>query len=368
MQEYIFLHLSHYSSKNFYCHVDIENFYLDIKDISEHHGDKTVLLFHIFENLELSQINAFGLEAFRNILDHFKVKYYFVLDGLYQGQHQLINSHNIITLNWGMLYVYYNTMIKNHERIEAYNPVTGKGLFFCGKGNKPHRIGLLKKFYETDTLHNLTWSYINTDVEKQQIKNEFFSEYTDEDYIHFTQQCERVLDYTPEYDENSWTFSHFGYPCDLNLYKNTGFSIISETWVNFGTHLMTEKTWRVISNKHPFIMVGSPYNVIKLKQLGFKTFNEYLTIPDYDTIDHLDDRLDAVVTNASNLRTLLEKKEPELMEQLKIDTEYNCARFNQLARDDINNFLSALQADESLLESIVEFHHHQLKFIRNQNG
>jgi len=365
MQEYIFLHLSHYSVNHFYGQVDIENFYLDIKHISEHHAGKTVLLFHIFENLLITEINSLGLEAFRNVLDHFKIKYYFVLDGLYQDDHQTINSGNILNLNWGMLYVYYNTSMKNHEKVQEYNPTTGKGLFFCGKGNKEHRVGLLKKFYETDTLHNLSWSFIVPEQEKQAIRNKFFSDYTTEEYNNFIQHCERTLDYKPNYDDTVWTFSHIGYPCDISLYEKTGFSIISETWVTSGTYLMTEKTWRVFSNKHPFIMVGAPFNVIRLKELGFKTFNEYLTITDYDTIDCLNDRLDAVVTNAANLRTLIEKKEPELMEQLKIDTEYNYDRFNQLARININNFLSALQEDESLLESIIDFHHHNLKYTRN---
>lgn len=366
MTEYIFIHLSKYSVKHFYSQIDLETFYFDIKHISENHPDKTILFFHIFENLEFSKSLSFGLEAFRSIVDHFKVKYYFVLDGSYEGEHQIINSHNILYLNWGMMFVYYNVFIKKHPNTLEYNPESGKGLFFCGKGTKEHRIGLLKKFYDTDTIHNLVWSFINTDTEKNEIRNRFFSDYTDEQYQAFLNHCERILDYTPEYDDNSWTFSHNGYPCDISLYERTGFSIISETWINHSNHLFTEKTWRAIVNKHPFIMVGPIHNITKLRNLGFKTFNEYLTIPEYDRIDsNVSDRLDAIVINASDFRTLLEKKEPHIMEQLKQDTEYNHDRFTQLARIGVNKFLSALQEDESFLESILHFHNQFLAYDRS---
>ena len=86
MTEYIFIHLSKYSVKHFYSQIDLETFYFDIKHISENHPDKTILFFHIFENLEFSKSLSFGLEAFRSIVDHFKVKYYFVLDGSSNNQ------------------------------------------------------------------------------------------------------------------------------------------------------------------------------------------------------------------------------------------------------------------------------------------
>ena len=113
-------------------------------------------------------------------------------------------------------------------------------------------------------------------------------------------------------------------------------------------------------------MVGPIHNITKLRNLGFKTFNEYLTIPEYDRIDsNVNDRLDAIVTNASDFRTLLEKKEPHIMEQLKQDTEYNYDRFTQLARIGINKFLSTLQEDESFLESILHFHNQFLAYDRS---
>ncbi len=359
MQEYIFIHLNNYSISNLYCQIDLGRFYSDVSDMHQHHPNKTILLFHIFENLQFSENLSFGLEAFRNVLEHFNRKYYFVLDGLYEGEHQLINSNNILYLNWGMVYVYCNVFLKKHPSVKEYNPTTGKGLYLCGKGTKQHRIGLLKKLYETDTIHNLVWSFINTNAEKREIRDKFFSDYTDDQFQQFINHCERILDYNPNYQppEHEMTFAHYGYPCDISLYEQTGFSVISETWIHFNNHLFTEKTWRAIANKHPFIMVGQIKNIPKLRELGFRTFNHYLTIPEYDQIENdLDGKLDAVVTNLTNFRTLLEKKEPNIMEQLKQDTEYNFDRFTQLSRMGINKFLSALQEDENFIQSILEFH------------
>ena len=63
---------------------------------------------------------------------------------------------------------------------------------------------------------------------------------------------------------------------DKNLYKETCFSVITETEM-FSNHdrYITEKTIKPIQQLHPFIILG-PYGTLEyLKKLGFKTFDKW---------------------------------------------------------------------------------------------
>ena len=82
---------------------------------------------------------------------------------------------------------------------------------------------------------------------------------------------------------------------DLNYYKDSYFSIITEVetsgWefpplllhhptekVKYtqGSIFMSEKTFHRMAVLHPFILVGHPYSLKKLKELGFKTFSHWI--------------------------------------------------------------------------------------------
>lgn len=75
------------------------------------------------------------------------------------------------------------------------------------------------------------------------------------------------------------------------LYENTYFSVVSETnyytsdrfedglpyysYHGFGRHL-TEKVFKTIANKHPALLVSPPHSLIKLRELGYKTFSPWI--------------------------------------------------------------------------------------------
>lgn len=66
-----------------------------------------------------------------------------------------------------------------------------------------------------------------------------------------------------------------------DFYDNTYFSVITET--NFYTsegfdnniHL-SEKTFKVITQRHPFLLVNNPYALATLRQIGYKTFSPFI--------------------------------------------------------------------------------------------
>lgn len=62
-------------------------------------------------------------------------------------------------------------------------------------------------------------------------------------------------------------------PC--KWYSEIFVDVICETWYTGNSFYITEKFWRSVVTKTPFIIQGSQNILTNLKKLGFKTFDEY---------------------------------------------------------------------------------------------
>ena len=103
----------------------------------------------------------------------------------------------------------------------------------------------------------------------------------------FIKTCPRILDI--EYLQNlentkGSVFQHensyypIQHPSNLNLlqyYRDIFVDIVVETNVSGRCFLVTEKLWRAILAKRPFIVVSNPNYLNNLKRLGFKTFEDF---------------------------------------------------------------------------------------------
>lgn len=72
----------------------------------------------------------------------------------------------------------------------------------------------------------------------------------------------------------------YTYPIDKNYnikicnwYKHIFVDVVCETFSNGNVFNLTEKFWRSVATKTPFIIQGSQFTLKRLKQLGFKTFD-----------------------------------------------------------------------------------------------
>lgn len=62
-----------------------------------------------------------------------------------------------------------------------------------------------------------------------------------------------------------------------NIYQNIAIEIICETTLYPNSFHMTEKTFRPIYYRRPFILIGADGIIKKMQDLGFKTFDEVIT-------------------------------------------------------------------------------------------
>ena len=91
---------------------------------------------------------------------------------------------------------------------------------------------------------------------------------------------------------------------------------------------LTEKTWKPIACKKPFILVATPYALRDLRKLGYRTFDNIID-ETYDTI--IDDklRMKAVGAEVERLNNLSKEDFAELLYKLKDIVEFNYNLFLQ---------------------------------------
>ena len=226
-----------------------------------------------------------------------------------------------------------------HVSVPQFNRDNKKFLFLTGMPDRPNRIGLMSKFYDAGMLDRAEWTFFApwTKTDSNWCK-EHLSHYTDEQYDKFLRECERSFDgrfetakpfygsYTSENTDIVWhdvvetDWVKAPTHIDSDVYRNTLFSIVSEgpNYWDDDNAFATEKSWRVFLHRHPFIFAGHPDQFQYLKNLGYRTFEGYLPIPDYHMIQDENKRLDAVVENT---KYLLENREHD--DAILIDTEHN---------------------------------------------
>lgn len=90
----------------------------------------------------------------------------------------------------------------------------------------------------------------------------------------------------------------------MKFYKDTYFSLVNEThFTNENPRFLTEKLFRPIMHKHPYILASNPFSLQLLRDQGYQTFNGIIN-ENYDTIIDDSKRLIAIVDEVERLCNL----------------------------------------------------------------
>lgn len=274
-------------------------------------------------------------------------------------------------------YFYDNSMsvVKNAykphlTKIADYSVDQDKFIFLTGRPARPNRIGLLSKIYDADLLKHGVWSFFppwnNVDAEwcRQYLKR-----YNDIEYANFISFCTKSLDKNNEYEQcktflgvyegNKWhdivKQPYIQNPSfmDISLYNNVKLSVVSEgpiywEWCSDRFYL-TDKTYREILMKKPIIIAGYVEQYQCLKDMGFKTFDDYFLIKDYGLIPDEEERLDAIVKNIEYFM----QHSSETFEKIKKDVDFNYKLLYSYFNSQ-DNFLIYLRAKYNLSKAEVD--------------
>ena len=203
--------------------------------------------------------------------------------------------------------------------------------FLCfNKVHRQHRIDLLEYVVSNNLLEQ---SYYSFDCSEDNLEL-IASDGAYPGIKSIKNNIPLVLNKTPERDN----------PVDIieddhKYFENSYFSAVTETMFHRqprgvpnrirlhvpGTHpgrFVSEKTFKCIAMKHPFIMVG-PYKILEfLKSRGYQTFSPFIN-ESYDNIENEDQRMAAVCAEILRMCNLSEDELVKFTEFAKPIVEHN---------------------------------------------
>jgi hypothetical protein len=102
--------------------------------------------------------------------------------------------------------------------------------------------------------------------------------------------------------------------------------VVTETVFYYDKLHLTEKIFKPIVSKQPFMLLAAPGNLAYLKSYGFKTFDGIID-ESYDSIQDNDQRVDAVVAQLQWYCSLSQEEKNSVIERLAPIVEYNFYHF-----------------------------------------
>jgi hypothetical protein len=116
---------------------------------------------------------------------------------------------------------------------------------------------------------------------------------------------------------------------ELWPYRDTCLSIVTETHFEHDRLFMSEKLWKPIANRHPFIVVGTPGTLAYLHSLGFQTFMPMVD-ERYDSLVDNEQRMGALFSVIDALGALDDERRIAMLEQMKTILAHNERNLREL--------------------------------------
>ena len=125
----------------------------------------------------------------------------------------------------------------------------------------------------------------------------------------------------------------------------TDFNVVLEAYVDndvIDYPFITEKTYRNIKYKKPFVIMGNFYSLAVLRKLGYKSFHPLID-ESYDSVKDTKDRCKAVLKELERLRTMSDTEWDDLLDNCKPILEHN-----------YNNLLTRVKQTNDWLEGLKD--------------
>ena len=299
--------------------------------IKENHkySEIVFVLNHAWELTQADQLLALH-KFFKKKFKILDIQFYIVFSISLDSTENL--PKNIIKYNFFQNKTVHASTAGNQPLSKNWNGSVFRGLLLTGKPNKLQRIYPIKELSDRNllTAEYMEWSFHYKQIYLTDIAEMLNVSETDAQV--FAQLVNRNPD---NIDTSQYTtsFDYDGIPYDQCMYSNTSWSLISETTTHPHATWLTEKTYRAILNKHPFIFFAQPFTEQFLKSINFRTF-DYCFPVKYDIIEDEKQRFDAAIENVVFLKNNWNSLD---FERICADVEYN---YNVL----LNNTSNAEQA------------------------
>lgn len=196
------------------------------------------------------------------------------------------------------------------------------------KANRTYRLDLISRLIEKNVIqHGLTSLHASVngilqEIEEQNSLLSVSSKVRIKNNLCQRQDLPWILDHVPIDGDLSARFGHKEY----TLLQSCLLHVVNETVFYQNKLHLTEKIFKPIVVKRPFVLVGAPGNLAYLKSYGFQTFDSWID-ESYDTIDDHDLRLEAIAEQIEKISRLSIKQLHDLHHDMRHVLEFNKRHF-----------------------------------------
>jgi hypothetical protein len=224
--------------------------------------------------------------------------------------------HGFLTLDWYRDFKFYNFEVKRSAKLfSCFNHLISE--------KRSYRLYLLAKLTE----ENLTqYGHISCpNLSNNTLKTELFNKNSLLDakskrciYDHLLPNASPMILDKVNYNDSSASVSSYL----IDSYWN----IVTETVFYDQKLHLTEKIFKPIVTKRPFILVGAPGNLKYLKSYGFETFGKWID-ESYDDIEDPVERINFIVGQVKKLSTLSTESLEQMHKEIEQICEFNHQHF-----------------------------------------
>jgi hypothetical protein len=245
---------------------------------------------------------------------------YFITAGLdstkiyneYCLENNINEKINLIMLNTWERHIRYNSPMEVLSKHEFIVEPKQKNFLCFNRIFRLQRLALLGLLYNKNLVNNSFYSYFpnvtytgkvepNLNLLRPVLSNQTF-DIINEEYNKHKHELPLLLN-NPDASPTNYIIDS-----DLDYYKNSYFSLVTETFffkiINPAfdefSIFFSEKIFKPIICKHPFVLLCRPHSLKYLHKMGYKTFAPYID-ESYDDIENDEQRLLAVVNEVERL-------------------------------------------------------------------
>ncbi len=293
-------------------------------------GNITPMIDIIYRSLAESSINPLQCNYFSGAMDSIELHNKYCID------HDIVDRINVYSCNTWEYSLRKESQIRDSEYVIGKKEKT---VLCFNRILRPHRLALLSLMHEKDLLKNSYYSFFEDathDLGKVDLSFMYgnIQQHVSTDlYERIVKNYESVRKSLPlklniEWKENI----NYIKSIDLELFQNSHLSLVTETYFFPFYHegnicdgesiFFSEKIFKPIIMKHPFMLVSRPRGLEMLRRIGFKTFSPFVD-ETYDKIEDDGERLAAIVSEVERLNNFSDDQWHEWQISIEEIVEHN---------------------------------------------
>ena len=210
--------------------------------------------------------------------------------------------------------------------IQSEHKVIDKKIYSMFNIRSDKHIGSLLALSMLDRLNFLKEGYVSSDIlDLQSAWNKIKYQLPNDSKLHYLQL-----------DSIKNTKDIYLTPIDItDSLKLSNINIVIEAYYNdypkYHYPIVTEKTWRNVSHKKPFIVIGQKNTLKYFRNLGYKTFHPYID-ESYDDLDD-DYRVKAAIVQAIKLINFTDSQWTSFFNNIAPILEHNISNYSSRVKD-----------------------------------